>query len=133
MTTAPAIARDVPSYLDEIGRTGAFESVTVTPQVSGRILERQFQDGAELKKDQLLFVIDPRPFKAQLDAAQAQLAQAKAALDLANTQLKMYASISDSRAVSELDFETKKNSVSVDARASAARSPSRGLRNESFL
>ena len=114
VTIAPAIARDVPTYLDEIGRTGAFESVTVTPQLSGRITERQFQDGADLRKDQLLFVIDPRPFKAQLDAAQAQLAQAKAALDLANTQLKMYASISDSRAVSALDFETKKNSVSVD-------------------
>ena len=68
----------------------------------------------ELKKDQLLFTIDPRPYQAQLDSAQAQLAQSKAALDLANTQLKMYASIANTRAVSQMDLETKKNTVAVD-------------------
>ncbi len=114
VTVARATAHDVPVYLDEIGRSGAFESVTVTPQISGRITERHFEDGAELKKDQLLFTIDPRPYQAQLDSAQAQLAQSKAALELANTQLKMYASIADTRAVSQLDFETKKNTVAVD-------------------
>jgi membrane fusion protein, multidrug efflux system len=111
---AQAVARNVPVYLDEIGKIGAFESVTVTPQVSGRITERLFQDGAQLKKDQPLFVIDPRPFQAQLDAAQAQLAQSRGALDLAKTQLKMYASIVDTRAVSQLDYETKKNTVALD-------------------
>jgi multidrug efflux system membrane fusion protein len=88
--------------------------VTVTPQISGRITERDFQDGAELKKDQLLFTIDPRPYQAQLDSAQAQLAQSKAALDLAKTQLKMYDSIANTRAVSQMDVETKKNTVAVD-------------------
>ena len=47
----------VPKYLDEIGRNAAFESVTVTPQLGGRIVERHFQDGENLKKGQLLFVI----------------------------------------------------------------------------
>ena len=114
VTVAPATARDVPVFLEEIGRSGAFESVTVTPQISGRITERSFQDGAELKKGQLLFTIDPRPYQAQLDSAQAQLAQSKAALDLAKTQLKMYDSIANTRAVSQLDVETKKNTVAVD-------------------
>jgi multidrug efflux system membrane fusion protein len=114
VTATRASAHDVPVYLEEIGRSGAFESVTVTPQISGRITERHFEDGAELKKDQLLFIIDPRPYQAQLDSAQAQLAQSKAALDLANTQLKMYASIADTRAVSQIDVETKKNTVAVD-------------------
>jgi multidrug efflux system membrane fusion protein len=114
VTVARATAHDVPVYLEEIGRSGAFESVTVTPQISGRITERHFQDGAELKKDELLFTIDPRPYQAQLDSAQAQLAQSKAALDLANTQLKMYASVADTRAVSQMDVETKKNTVAVD-------------------
>src|ERR1700674_287119 len=114
VTVAVATAHDVPVYLEEIGRTGAFESVTVTPQVAGRILERQFQDGAELKKGQLLFTIDPRPYQAQLDSAQAQLAQGKAALELAKTQLQMYSSIAETRAVSQLDVETKRNSVAVD-------------------
>lgn len=114
VTVAMAVAHDVPVYLDEIGKSGAFESVTVTPQISGRITERLFDDGAQLKKDQPLFTIDPRPFQAQLDAAEAQLAQSGAALDLANTQLKMYASIADTRAVSQLDYETKKNTVELD-------------------
>jgi multidrug efflux system membrane fusion protein len=114
VTVARASAHDVPVYLDEIGKSGAFETVTVTPQIPGRITERLFEDGAQLKKGQPLFTIDPRPYQAQLDAAQAQLAQSRAALDLANTQLKMYASISDTRAVSQLDFETKKNTVELD-------------------
>lgn len=115
VTVARATAHDVPVYLEEIGRSGAFESVTVTPQISGRITERHFEDGAELKKGQLLFTIDPRPYQAQLDSTQAQLAQSKAALDLAKTQLKMYESISNTRAVSQIDVETKKNTVAVDA------------------
>jgi multidrug efflux system membrane fusion protein len=114
VTVTPAISQDVPHYLDEIGKNAAFESVTVMPQVSGRITERNFVDGADLKRDQLLFVVDPRPYKAQLDAAEAQLAQNKAALDLANTQLKMYAAVSDSRAVSQYDYETRKNAVETD-------------------
>jgi len=114
VTVVKAVAHDVPVYLDEIGKSGAFEAVTVTPQIPGRITERLFDDGAQLKKNQPLFTIDPRPYQAQLDAAEAQLAQSRAALDLANTQLKMYASIADTRAVSQLDYETKKNSVALD-------------------
>src|SRR5437868_3939153 len=114
VTVAPTVSRDVPVYLEEIGRNGAFESVNVAPQLAGRILERHFQDGADLKKGELLFTIDPRPFQAQLNAAQAQLAQSKAALDLANTQLKMYGSIAGTRAVSQLEYESKRNTVAVD-------------------
>ncbi len=68
VTVATAVSRDVPDYLDEIGKNYASESVTIMPQVAGRITERHFQDGADLKKGQLLFTIDPRPFQAQLDA-----------------------------------------------------------------
>ena len=75
VTVVKASAQDVPKYLDEIGRNAAFEAVTVTPQVGGRITERHFQDGENLSKGQLLFVVDPRPFQAQVDAAQATLAQ----------------------------------------------------------
>jgi multidrug efflux pump subunit AcrA (membrane-fusion protein) len=86
VTAVRATTQNVPRYLDEIGRNAAFEAVTVTPQVRGRIVERHFQDGENLRRGQLLFVIDPRPYKAQVDSAQAALAQAKAALDLAKIQ-----------------------------------------------
>jgi multidrug efflux system membrane fusion protein len=114
VTVTPAIARDVPFYLDEIGKNAALESVTVTPQVAGRIMERHFEDGADLTKNQLLFVIDPRPYQAQLDAAQASLAQAKAAADLAKIQFDRYAELVETKAISKQDYDTKKNTVDVD-------------------
>jgi membrane fusion protein, multidrug efflux system len=108
-----ARTQDVPRYLDEIGRNAALESVTVTPQVGGRIEERHFKDGDNLKKGQLLFVIDPRPYKAQLDAAQATLAQNKAALELAKIEFERDADILNTRAISKEDYDTKKNAVDV--------------------
>jgi len=114
VSVVKATAQDVPQYLDEIGRNAAFESVTVTPQVGGRIVERHFQDGDNLKTGQLLFVIDPRPYKAQLDAAQATLAQAKAALDLAKIQFARDQEVIGTRAISKQDYDTKKNAVDVD-------------------
>jgi membrane fusion protein, multidrug efflux system len=114
VTAVRASAQDVPRYLDEIGRNAAFEAVTVTPQVSGRIVERHFQDGENLTRGQLLFVIDPRPFKAQVDSAQAALAQAKAALDLAKIQFARDEEVIGSKAISKQDYDTKKNTVDVD-------------------
>ena len=114
VTAVQATAQDVPRYLDEIGRNAAFESVTVTPQVSGRIVERHFQDGENLTRGQLLFVIDPRPYKAQVDSAQAALAQAKAALDLAKIQFVRDQQVIAEKAISQQDYDTKKNTVDVD-------------------
>ena len=114
VTVTKAMAQDVPRYLDDIGRNAAFESVTVTPQVSGRIVERRFRDGENLTKGQLLFVIDPRPYKAQEDAAKANLAQAKAALDLAKIQFARDEQIIGTRAISQQDYDTKKNTVDVN-------------------
>jgi multidrug efflux system membrane fusion protein len=122
VTVAEATAQDVPLYLDEIGRNVAFESVSVTPQVAGRITERHFQDGENLKNGQLLFVIDPRPYKAQLDSAQANLAQAKAAFDLAKIQFARDQELVGTRAISKQDYDTKKNTVDVnEAQVEAAK------------
>ena len=120
VTVANATAQDVPRYLDEIGRNAAFESVTITPQVGGRIVERSFQDGENLHKGQILFVIDPRPYKAQVDAAQAAVAQAKAALDLARIQFARDEEVIGARAISKQDYDTKKNAVDVDQAQVAA-------------
>jgi len=114
VTVVKATSQDVPRYLDEIGRNAAFESVTVTPQVNGTIVERHFQDGDNLHRGQLLFVVDPRPYKAQVDSAQAALAQAKAALDLAKIQFARDEEVIGARAISKQDYDTKKNTVDVD-------------------
>src|SRR4029453_14971008 len=77
---AKVITKDVPVYLDEIGTCAAYETVLVQAQVTGKILTRDFQDGADVKKGDLLFTIDPRPFQAALDQAKAQSALDQATL-----------------------------------------------------
>src|SRR3954470_8092779 len=72
--TAKVIQQDVPLYLDEIGTTAAYETVQIQAQVSGQIIAREFHDGADVKKGDLLFRIDPRPYEAALAAAKADLA-----------------------------------------------------------
>src|SRR3984893_9780726 len=81
-------AMDVPIQLHEFGRLSSPESVNIQPQVSGRITEVHFVEGQEVKKGDLLFVIDPRPFQADLEQSQGQLKsdQAQLALDQRNLQ-----------------------------------------------
>lgn len=114
VSVAEAQAQDVPVYLDEIGKSFAFESVTVTPQVGGRITERQFKDGADLAKGQLLFVIDPRPYQAQLDSAKGALAQAKANLELAKVQFERSSALLNAKVIAKQDYDTQKSTVEVN-------------------
>ena len=114
VTVAPAVVQDVPVYLDEIGKNAPYESVTVMPQAGGKIVERHFQDGANLKKGQLLFVIDPRPYEAQRDAAQASLAQAQATVELARIQFSRAEEVIGTRAIAKQDYDTKKSTVAID-------------------
>ena len=113
VSVVQAVARDVPIYLDAIGKIVAREVVSVQPQVSGRIMQIHFVDGADVKTGQVLFTIDPRPFRAQLNAAEANLAQGKAALDLAKINFARVESVTDPRAVSRQDYDAKKNAVAV--------------------
>jgi multidrug efflux system membrane fusion protein len=80
VAVAKVTTKDVPLYLDEIGTCAAYETVQVQAQVSGQIAARHFQDGADVKKGDLLFTIDPRPYQAALDQAKAQAALDQATL-----------------------------------------------------
>ena len=113
VSVVAAESRDVPVYIDEIGRTVAREWVSVQPQVTGRVTELHFADGADLKSGDLLFSIDSRPFKAELAAAEATLAQSKATLDLAKVDFARSAKLLEEKAISQQDFDTNKSAVSV--------------------
>lgn len=84
---AHPVAREVTDYVDFTGRTEAVHSVDIRPRVTGYLVEMPFQEGAEVKKGDLLFVVDPRPYKAQLDQAQGQVDLYKASLKLAKVTL----------------------------------------------
>jgi multidrug efflux system membrane fusion protein len=85
---ANALSKDVPVQLYEFGRISSPESVDVKPQGSGRIMEVHFTQGQDVKKGDLLFVIDPRPFQADLDQAQGQLQSDSAQLELNQSNLQ---------------------------------------------
>lgn len=113
VSAVPAQSGNVPVYLDEIGRTVAREMVSIQPQVSGRIVERHFTDGSDVKSGDLLFSLDARPYQAQLAAAEATLAQSKATLDLAGLDFARSAKLLDQKAISQQDFDTNQNAVAV--------------------
>jgi membrane fusion protein, multidrug efflux system len=75
VTVAVAIAQDVPTYLDAVGKTVAREVVSIQPQVSGRITKIHFTDGANVRKGDMLFTIDTRPFEANVRQAEANVAK----------------------------------------------------------
>ena len=79
--------RDVPIYSEWIGTLDGFVNADIKAQVSGYLLEQAYKEGSFVKKGQLLFQIDPRPFQAALDQAQGQLAQAEGQLAQARAQL----------------------------------------------
>jgi multidrug efflux system membrane fusion protein len=70
-----AVSQDVSNYMDALGKIVAREVVSIQPQVSGRITKIHFTDGANVRRGQLLFTIDPRPFEANLKQAQANLSK----------------------------------------------------------
>src|SRR5262249_53858824 len=80
VTVVEARRMTVPVMVEPIGTTRALQEVSVRARVRGFLKEIHFQEGAEVKKGQLLFVIDEEPFKAKLADAQAALEQAEAAL-----------------------------------------------------
>src|SRR5262249_41885604 len=113
VTTVAAVQRDVPVYLDEVGKCVAREVVTIQPQVSGRITELHFVDGADVQKGDLLFTIDPRPFQAALDAAEANLTQAKAAADFAKVQYERGKMLVETKAIAQQEYDQRKNALDV--------------------
>ncbi len=113
VSVAPAVAQDVPAYVQEIGRTAATESVTIQPQVTGKIIKIHFTDGATIKKDDLLFTIDPRPFQATLDQASATLAQRQANVKWSQSEFSRMQGLKGTGAVSTTDVESKQNMLAV--------------------
>lgn len=87
VVVSTAVSQDVSNYMDALGKIVARETVAIKPQVSGRIEKIHFADGANVRKGDLLFTIDPRPFDANLKQAEANLAKDTAAKKQAEANL----------------------------------------------
>jgi multidrug efflux system membrane fusion protein len=84
------VRRVVTDYVDFTGRTDAVQAVDIRARVTGYLTEMPFKEGAEVKKDDLLFVVDPRPYQAQLDQAEGQVNRYQAQLNLAKKTYARY-------------------------------------------
>jgi multidrug efflux system membrane fusion protein len=110
---AEVIERKVRPWHEFTGRLVAVEEAEVRPQVSGIIERVHFQDGALVKKGDLLFTIDARPYEAALMAARARASQAEAALARADALIA-------EKALSQRDYDQRKSDAQV-ARAELTR------------
>src|SRR5882724_2724028 len=98
------------------GRTAAYRIAEVRPQVSGVILKRLFTEGSDVKVGQQLYQIDPAPFQANLDSAQASLARARATLKSATLLTQRYKPLAEAHAVSQRDYD---NAIAAESQAEA--------------
>jgi membrane fusion protein (multidrug efflux system) len=77
---AHPVQQDVPVHKEWVATLDGYVNADIRPQVSGYVISQSYKEGAAVRKGQVLFEIDPRPFQAALDSAKGQLAQAEAAL-----------------------------------------------------
>src|SRR6266567_1265687 len=150
VSVTAAVMQDVPTYLDAIGKTVAREVVSIQPQVSGRITKINFTDGANVRKGDLLFTIDTRPFEANLRQAQANVsrdlalkkqAEANLAKDVAQAkwgevQVKRYGELIKSGVVPREQYEQLRATAdslnaTVDADRAAVHSAEESIRVDS--
>ncbi len=105
---APAAKADVPVYLDAVGTIKALNTVTVRPQVDGKLLSVGFKEGDDVKKGDVLARIDPTTYQAQLDQAIAKKAQDSAQLANAKIDLDRYEKLAASNAINHQQADTQK-------------------------
>jgi membrane fusion protein, multidrug efflux system len=116
------LQREVTDFVDFTGRTEAIHSVDIRPRVTGYLVKMPFKEGAEVKEGDLLFIVDPRPYKAQVDQAQGQVDLYQASLKLAKTTLARDRAINSLSpgSVSKQQFDQEQATVDeADARVKA--------------
>ena len=114
VTVAPAT---VPVSRTFVGQVQSVNLVEVRSKVSGYLIKQSFEEGKVVQEGQELFVIDPKPFQAALDAANAALAEAKARLDVTERNLARAKSLIATNAISQRDLD---NAVASRSSADAA-------------
>ena len=122
VTVAEPLQKQVVLWDDYVGRFEASQAVEIRPRVSGALVAIHFRDGDMVRKGQLLFTIDPRPFRATLAEAQARVASATTALSLARSELARANRLIADQAVSAEEVDSLRAAVrSAEASVAAAR------------
>src|SRR5947207_8753176 len=125
-----AIEKEVNEWDEFTGRLEAVESVEIRPRVSGYITEIRFEAGAIIKKGDLLYVIDPRPYQADFDRAAAEVDRMDAQLKLAQIELNRAKELRDKNTISASEFDQK---AATYQGASAATASAEAAKNSAPL
>jgi RND family efflux transporter MFP subunit len=120
VTVAAVQQRDVTEWEELSGRFEAVESVEVRPRVSGYIDKVVFTEGTEVRKSDLLFQIDARPYQAELARAEGEVAQARSAAALAGRTLERSRPLAASQAMSREEFDNRTSAAERTAAAVTA-------------
>ena len=124
------IEKEVNEWDEFTGRLEPVESVEIRPRVSGYITEIHFEAGAIVKKGDLLYVIDPRPYQADFDRAAAEVARMDAQLKLAQIELNRAKELRDKSTISGSEFDQKAATFQGSA---AAKSSAEAAKNSAAL
>ncbi|MCE5333959.1 MAG: efflux RND transporter periplasmic adaptor subunit, partial [Desulfobacteraceae bacterium] len=123
VSVAPAVQKDMPVQIKAIGRVQAHSTVTVKAQIAGELTAVHFKEGQDVRKGDLLFTIDPRPFEAQLKQAEANIAKDKAQLANAKRQVDRYGTVVAKGYVSQEQYDVlvaNANALEATVRADEA-------------
>jgi multidrug efflux system membrane fusion protein len=124
------IEKEVNEWDEFTGRLDPVESVEIRPRVSGYITEIHFEAGAIVKKGNLLYVIDPRPYQADFDRAKAEVDRMDAQLKLAQIELNRAKELRDKNTISASEFDQK---AATYQGAAAAKSSAEAAKNSAAL
>lgn len=102
---------DVPVYLDGVGTARALNTVTVRPQVDGKLISVNFIEGQDVKRGFVLAKVDPTTYQAQYDQAVAKKAQDEATLANARIDLDRYEKLSATNSIARQQYDTQKSTV----------------------
>jgi membrane fusion protein, multidrug efflux system len=111
VSVAQVLEKKIKDWDEFTGRLQAVETVEIRPRVSGYIDKVAFTEGSQVKRGDLLFIIDPRPYQAEYDRANADVKRFKTALELGRIELTRVQRLKDSGAVSEEELDERKSTV----------------------
>lgn len=109
--------KDIPIYGEWVATLDGYVNAQIQPQVTGYIIEQKYKEGSFVRKGQILFQIDPRPFEAVLDQAKAQLAQAQAQLGKTQLDVDRDTPLAKERAIAQSQLD---NDIQANLAAKAA-------------
>ena len=104
---ATVVQQDTPIYSEWVATLDGYVNAQIQPRVAGYIIRQNYKEGSVVGKGEVLFEIDPRPFKAALDQAKAQLAQAEAQLGKASLDVQRDTPLAQARAIAQSQLDTE--------------------------